>query len=94
MKPHFSNTSNPIDFPKTDTNMNKLIKELKIQACKWASKNTPMSEYENACDEKFAELIIRECIEQIHGADVGDLKAKAYYLDKVAEHIEKHFGFE
>ena len=44
--------------------------------------------------EKFAELIVRECVNEIHVADVGDLKGKSYYLDKVAEHIEKHFGVE
>ena len=44
--------------------------------------------------EKFAELIMKECINEIHVADVGDLKGKGYYLDKVAEHIEKHFGVE
>ena len=43
---------------------------------------------------KFAELIVRECVNEIHVADVGDLKGKSYYLDKVAEHIEKHFGVE
>lgn len=42
--------------------------------------------------KKFAKLIIRECVAEIHVADVGNLHAKAYYLDKVAEHIEKHFG--
>ena len=42
--------------------------------------------------ERFAELIIRECINEIHGANLGDLPAASYYLDKVAEHIEKHFG--
>jgi hypothetical protein len=41
---------------------------------------------------KFAELIVKECINEIHDADVGDLKGKGYYLDRVAEHIEKHFG--
>ena len=44
--------------------------------------------------QDFAELIVRECINEIHVADVGDLKGKSYYLDKVAEHIEKHFGVE
>ena len=42
--------------------------------------------------EKFAELIIRECINEIHGANLGDLPDASYYLDKVSEHIEKHFG--
>lgn len=38
--------------------MNKRIEELKIQACKWASENAPVSEYENAADEKFAKLLV------------------------------------
>ena len=42
--------------------------------------------------EKFAELIIRECCNVIHGADMKDLRGKEYYLDRVSEHIEKHFG--
>jgi hypothetical protein len=42
--------------------------------------------------DKFAELIVRECINEIYDADIGDLEGKSYYLDKVAEHIEKHFG--
>lgn len=43
---------------------------------------------------KFAEIIINECINEIHNADVGDLIGKSYYLDKVAEHIEAHFGLK
>lgn len=41
---------------------------------------------------KFASLIIAECIGEIHVADVGDLKGASYYRDRVAEHIENHFG--
>jgi hypothetical protein len=41
--------------------MNERIKELKIQACKWASENAVVTEYENAADQKFAELIVKEC---------------------------------
>lgn len=48
--------------------------------------------------ELFSELLIRECIKEcineIHVADVGDLVGKSYYLDLVAEHIEKHFGIK
>jgi hypothetical protein len=44
--------------------------------------------------EKFTEVVVRECIDEIHNADVGNLKGKGYYLDKVAEHIEKHFRIE
>lgn len=41
--------------------MNERIKELKMQACKWASENASPTEYENAADQKFAELIVLEC---------------------------------
>lgn len=45
-------------------------------------------------EEKFAELIVKECLKQIPAADVGDLRAKAYYLDRVQQHVEDHFGIE
>ena len=47
---------------------------------------------QRAAVEDFALLIIRDCVEQILSADVGDLQAKDYYLNRVAEHVERHFG--
>ena len=73
--------------------MNKRIKELAEQAG-YKSMGTFADELMDIYNKKFGELIIRECINEIHVADVGDLKGKSYYLDKVAEHIEKHFGVE
>ena len=76
--------------------MNQHIKQLAEQAKKHANSyddaGTPI--WFQFYNEKFAELILQECINEIHGVDVGDLKGKSYYLDKVAEHIEKHFGVE
>ena len=85
--------------------MNERILELRTQAAAWVSENhqpqDPNAYSQKEIDqrylmyeEKFAELIVKECINEIHVADVGDLKAKGYYLDKVAEHIEKHFGVQ
>ena len=68
--------------------MNERIQELSYQ-CWYNDPDTGREEFNRT---KFAELIVRECINEIHVADVGDLKGKSYYLDKVAEHIEKHFG--
>ena len=70
--------------------MNKSrIQQLKVQACKWAAENTCSKQYENACDEKFAELIVREC------AKVSATKAGVYDKDAfVAERIKEHFGVE
>ena len=77
--------------------MNERIQELAYQAEDWAIAHK--AEHGSAYfhveyTRKFAELIVRECINEIHVADVGDLKAKDYYLDKVAEHIEQHFGVQ
>ena len=74
--------------------MNERIRDLQIQAfadCKAFEDDKVRTD---EVFERFAELIVRECINEIHVADVGDLKGKGYYLDKVAEHIEKHFGVE
>jgi hypothetical protein len=65
-----------------------------VAECKQYSHYMEHNEYELRFEEKFALLIVRECVNEIHVADVGDLKGKGYYLDKVAEHIEKHFGVE
>lgn len=71
--------------------MNKLMLELRDQAIKYAVDNQQSMD---VAMEKFAELIIQECINEIHVADIGDLKGKGYYLDKVAEHVEKQLGVE
>ena len=46
--------------------------------------------------EKFAQLIVRECINQAHS--VGDLRGAnddmIYGADTAAVKISKHFGFE
>ena len=51
-------------------------------------------EFFNPKIHELVRLTAMECIEQIYGANVGDLKAKDYYLDRVAEHIENHFGIQ
>jgi hypothetical protein len=73
--------------------MSKRIKELKIQACKWASENASSAEYENAADQKFAELIVRECMkmcDEVH-RDYGMASDTARISKR---YIKKHFGVE
>jgi hypothetical protein len=87
--------------------MKDRIKQLKIQACKWASENAPVSEYENACDQKFAELIVRECLTIIDnnnpclpGTTIMYSFLQDEYFDKgwqvatetKANQIKRHFG--
>ena len=44
--------------------------------------------------EKFTDLIVRECVDEIHGYDLGSLTGKSDCLDRIAEHIENHFGIK
>lgn len=74
--------------------MNERIHELAEQAGSTHKQSLGVYQFYSDELEKFAELIVQECVNEIHVADVGDLKGKGYYLDKVAEHIEKHFGVE
>lgn len=55
-----------VNFHDGDFKMNKKIKELKIQSLLWAVENAPTDQYEDLADEKFAELIIKNC------ADIAD----------------------
>ena len=65
--------------------MNERIKELMLKAGYAAPHIAPRAQL-------LVTLIIKECVIEIHAAEVGDLNSKAYYLDKVAEHIENYFG--
>jgi hypothetical protein len=66
--------------------MNERIGKLRIEACKWARENVPVGEYENASDEKFAELIVLECADVVDSAPFGN--------DYYANRIKEHFGVE
>jgi hypothetical protein len=90
---HKSNTNNPVDFPKLETEMNERIKQLAEQAEKYADYNFKgESFWSEAYESKFAELIVRECLDQCYNRGMNDelyngqLKAAAY--------IEQHFGVE
>lgn len=71
--------------------MNDKIKQLKIQACKWASENAPSTEYENACDQKFAELIVKECLSVIEEMNPHDPER---HIDDIFDEVDEHFGVE
>ena len=76
--------------------MNEIIRKLAEQAGATAMGRSGYTDY-GTLDldvEKFAELIVRVCVNEIHAVELTELIGKSYYLDKVAEHIEKHFGVE
>jgi hypothetical protein len=76
--------------------MNERIKELYDQAHKFASQHrvqsigAPGNNYFELFHEKFAELIVKECIEQV----VTGPNGPAHYAVEAAIRLKKHFGVE
>ncbi len=91
---HYSNTNNPVDFPKTKNKMNERIKELAKQA------GVPM-EYSfvdgatvwnlHPSVEEFAELIVRKCAGICFSEAEGHDMAFGQHCSVV---IKEHFGVE
>ena len=77
--------------------MNKRIEELKEQALIWAVETLDPdqlndNEWGVAIDKKFAELIVRECLDQCYNRGMND-ELYAGQL-QAAAYIEEHFGVE
>jgi len=84
---HYTNTDNPIDFPKK--------KEIPMLE-RFAAQSLVEHDGELIFSkEKFAELIVRECLAQVDKVDVmlEDDKEKTG-VAWVGYAIEKHFGVE
>jgi hypothetical protein len=89
MKPHYSNTNNPIDFPKLENKMNERIRELAEQAGMYIV-DDEFSTYGKFA-EKFAELIVEECrtvVVQVYRATPLELCGPLLTAD---EEIQKLF---
>jgi len=86
MKPHYTNTNNPVDFPK----MNQRIRQLAEQAEDWAdSQNFYESDYKDYFNEKFAELIVQACAKTIEAQDVDP----SFKL-RMSWAVKQYFGVE
>ena len=74
--------------------MNERIRELKHLASVWCDENIPeqyseeTNGYGKAWEDKFAELIVQECMTVARKADGLDAEYEAWYL------IKQHFGVE
>lgn len=90
---HYSNTNNPIDFPKTvKVDMNKRIKELADEAAKYSA-TMFLHTGENGDElfvEKLAELIVLECMEVSLQSSHRDDDMGAI----IARNINEHFGVD
>ena len=88
MKPHYTNTNNPIDFPKSENKMNDRIKELADQAgfgMAWLNEGPE----DKLNLKKFAQLIVQECVTVVVDA-VDHREPASTYASK----IQQHFGVE
>ena len=82
--------------------MNERIKELAKQAQQYAECTTPQGlEWLPAFTEKFAELIVRECINEVEGLQISKYTSQwdrdqhwNRAIAHTALHIRDHFGVE
>ena len=98
---HYTNTNNPVDFPKTvKDDMNDRIRELAMQADIWCDQNvaqgSPM--YNNQWEYKFAELIIRDVLAQVEEIqrldNVYKTKVGIDFEIDVSREVLKNYGVE
>lgn len=76
--------------------MNKRIKELANEAHKYANKQVEGTNL-NVLDifnEKFAELIVRKCMEVASPNYMNTPEDIAYYVEEAIDRIAEHFGVE
>lgn len=99
MAKHYSNTNNPVDFPKSESAINdnrsagkSLIKHLAMSTDIWCDQNvaqgSPM--YNNQWEEKFAELIVDECCAKLLDMDSKANGNHNYYKHTVIE-LKRYF---
>ena len=85
--------------------MNERIKELALQAMTYVTHNPKANKLNSGdmFDEKFAELIVRECINKIEthripvgNSAAGEMACEWTYaaLKEIRDEIKEHFGVE
>jgi hypothetical protein len=91
--PHYTNTDNPIDFPKVANTMNKKLRQFERESgldifglgakrVKW-----------EAALEKYAELIVRECMDICYRTDT-EYEGHKVKSTVIASKVAEHFGVE
>jgi hypothetical protein len=93
---HYSNTNNPIDFPKSENRMNERIKELWDKAAESTAayptgQNNSWETQVNFM-EKFAELIVQECVRYFNEDYQRDFDT--VWREDLSKGIKEHFGVE
>ena len=78
--------------------MNDRIRELAEQARDYVADaielGFPQDQIDDIRDEKFAELIVKDCISTINKRFMGDLNREDMEVRRCIEDVKKHFGVE
>jgi uncharacterized protein YlzI (FlbEa/FlbD family) len=75
--------------------MNERIKLLKEQAMEWVPNMAdPDTKIRLLNAEKFAELIVRECIDTVQKRYMGDNNREDMEVRKCVQDLKQHFGVE
>ncbi len=75
--------------------MNERVQELAKEASKWYLANATEFSSPAEWNEKFTELIVRECCEVINAAKPGVVQVPAeVVLDMTAKNVKAYFGIK
>ena len=75
--------------------MNNRYKELAAEATGWCERNAVGTPVAWEWEEKFAELIVRECVHMIDDmASLPDDIGGNRYLEFASERLKQHFGIK
>jgi hypothetical protein len=89
--------------PKLKPKMNERIRELYLQAVEYSNGQMTFGDTREFFAEKFAELIVKECIDKIEtyripvgNSAAGEMACEWTYdaLKEIRDEIKEHFGVE
>lgn len=104
---HYTNTSNPVDFPVATSKASALIEELALQANAWYPGGYPSAEggdeawknlviFDKQDLKKFTELIVNKCIEAAGDPGDGMIKGNTWHdgIRAAIWSIKHEFGID
>ena len=74
--------------------MNELLKNLRVQAINYCMDKGSQGNLSEEVAEKFAELIVKECMEVASPNYMSTPEDSAYYVELAIDRIADHFGVE
>ena len=87
MNEHYTNTNNPVDFPKSKKKINDQVRELLIEAGFKAPELAGRA-------IKLVELVVQECMKVAGPNYMSTPEDSVYYVEQAIDRIAEHFGVE